>query len=81
MVELTFGIAPDLENPRAETAGAPANGSELLRIAALLIHDIHLVENLGRLVQAYAVLSLDLAALFAVESEARCNITVIPTIE
>src|SRR5208337_2577243 len=78
MAELAFGVGPHFEDHGAKTAGAPTNGSELLRVVALLVDDINLVEDLLCRIQAYSVFPLDLTTLRAVEFEPMQYVTVIP---
>jgi hypothetical protein len=60
---------PDLENHGAEAAAAPADCTELLRIVALPVDEVHLIEYVPRLLQADAVFSLDVPALHSIEIE------------
>ena len=46
MVELTHGIVPDFENDGAQETTAPADGTKPLRIVALLVGQVRLIEYL-----------------------------------
>lgn len=60
---------PDLENHGTEASKTPSDCTKLFRIVALLVDEVHLIENVLRILQADAVLSLDVAALLPVELE------------
>jgi len=63
-------IVPDLVDDRVQTAAAPSDCTKLLRVVALLIDNVHLIEYLSRLLQTDTVLSFDFMVLPSVELEA-----------
>jgi hypothetical protein len=50
---------PDLENYGTEPPAAPADGTELLRVLALLVNQICLIKDLLRFFQTDAMFFLD----------------------
>ena len=70
MVVFTFGVVPNLEDDGTQAAAAPSDGTELLRIIALLVNYVNLVEDLLRLFQTDAMLLFDVPALRPFEVEA-----------
>src|ERR1035437_5138103 len=80
VVVFALGIVPDFEDHGTQPATAPSDGTELFRIVALLVHNVHLVEYFLRLFQADAMFTFDIPALLAVEIKAHIRyITVIPS--
>jgi hypothetical protein len=71
MVVLTVRVISDFEDDRTQGVAAPTDCAELFWIAAPLVHQVSLVKDLLRLLQANAVLSFDLTAFSADEVEAR----------
>jgi hypothetical protein len=69
MVVLAKRVVSDLEDDGTQTAAAPSNGTQLLRIIAPLVNQVRLVENLLRPFQTDAVFELDIMALSPIESE------------
>jgi len=61
---------PDLEDHRTKAPATPTDGTELFRIVVPLVDQVRLVEDLLRLLQADAVLTLDGPALRFIEDEA-----------
>ena len=74
MVVLTRSVVPDLEDHGTKASTAPADRVKLLRIVALPVNQVGLVEDLTRLPQADAVLLLYGTALRAVEFQAHVRI-------
>jgi hypothetical protein len=70
MVVFAFGVMPDLKDDGTEAAAAPSDCTKLFRIAALLVNHVHLVEDLPRVSEAYAMFLFDVPALLAFEVEA-----------
>ena len=70
VVVFAFGVMPDLEDDGTEAAAAPSDGAKLLRIVALLVNHVYLVEDLLRLFQTDAMLLFDVPALGPFEFEA-----------
>src|ERR1017187_548142 len=58
VVVFALGIVPDFEDHGTQPATAPSDGTELFRIVALLVHNVHLVEYFLRLFQADAMFRL-----------------------
>jgi hypothetical protein len=56
MVVFPFAVVPELENDRAQPTTAPSDSAELLRIVALPVDHISLVEDLLGLFEADLVL-------------------------
>jgi hypothetical protein len=48
VVGFAFRVVPNLEDHGTEAAAAPSDGTELLRIIALLVNYVNLVEDLLR---------------------------------
>src|ERR1017187_8734138 len=71
MIKLACGVMPDFKDDGTQEAAAPTDGTKLLRIVALLVDQVRLIEDLLRLLQADPVLPLDLPAFLSIKLEAR----------
>src|SRR5579863_8411747 len=67
-------VVPDFEDHRAKAAATPSDCTKLFRIVILLVHDVGLIEDLPRFLQADAVFSFDGLALLPVKLEPRRHV-------
>ena len=80
MIELAFGVLPDLKNNGIEAIALPADGTVLMREIGTLIKIIRMKENLLRFLEADSTLGIPpkASALSRIEVESHRGITVIP---
>ena len=80
MIELAFGVLPDLKNNGIEAIAHPAVGAMLMREIRTLIKIIRMKENLLRFLETDTTLGIPpkAPALPRIEVESHRGITVIP---
>jgi hypothetical protein len=80
VIELAFGVFPDLKNHSVEAIAHPADGSMLMREIHALIQIIRVKEDLLCLLKADTTLGIPPKglALPRIEVESHAGITVIP---
>jgi hypothetical protein len=77
VVVFAFRVKPDFEDHGTEAALAPADRTKLLRIVALPVDDVNLIEYFRGLFEADAMLSFDLAVLPQIELEPNRRISLL----
>ena len=80
MIELAFGVFPDLKNHGVEAIAYPTDGTVLMREIRALVQVVRMKENLLRLLETDTAFGIpaEAPALPRVEVESHSGITVIP---